>query len=187
MSPIASSLTPATQSGILEILQREQDHAVALLSSSPLLASLFVSYANQASAFESATPSTESEDWKALEDTISKLQEEINALKPENLEMKGKLEAAAASQEAFRSQVSALKEMNTAQQGDIKSLRAELLEAKGECDRLSVERDALRDRVMGLEVCFGLHPVMSLMWRPTRVICVGAARGAEGNGCRAAD
>jgi FtsZ-binding cell division protein ZapB len=153
MSPIASSLTPATQSGILEILQREQDHAVALLSSSPLLASLFVSYANQASAFESATPSTESEDWKALEDTISKLQEEINALKPENLEMKGKLEAAAASQEAFRSQISALKEVSTTQQDDIKSLRAELLKTKGFLVSSNAEKVALQAQITNLGVC----------------------------------
>lgn len=129
---------------------------MTLLSSSPLLASLFVSYADKAAAFESATPSTESEEWKALEDTISKLQEEINQLKPENLEMAERLRAAAASQEAFRSQVSALKEVDMAQHNDIKSLRAELLEAKGKCDQLlmdsNADRGALQVRILDLEV-----------------------------------
>lgn len=127
-----------------------------LLSSSPLLASLFVSYANQAAALGSDTPSTESEEWKVLEDTISRLQEEVDKLKPENAEMKGKLEAAAASQEAFRSQISALKDVNATQQDDIKSLREELLEAKSKYDRLLVdsnaEKAALEARVSDAEV-----------------------------------
>jgi len=128
---------------------------MALLSSSPLLASLFVSYANQAAALDSDTPSTESEEWKALENTISRLQEEVDKLKPENLEMSEKLEAAAASQEAFRSQVSALKDVNATQQDDIKSLREELLEAKSKHDRLLVDSNAekaeLQIRLLDLE------------------------------------
>ena len=129
---------------------------MSLLSSSPLLASLFVSYANQAAVLGSDTPSTESEEWKALEDTISRLQEEVDKLTPENGEMKGKLEAAAASQEAFRSQITALKEVNTTQQDDIKSLREELLEAKSKYDKLVIDSNAekvvLQDRVLDLEV-----------------------------------
>ena len=129
---------------------------MSLLSSSPLLASLFVSYANQAAVLESDIPSTESEEWKALENTISRLQEEVDKLTPENGEMKGKLEAAAASQEAFRSQISALKGDNTTQQDDIRSLRGELLEAKSKYDQLAVdsnvEKDALKDRILDLEV-----------------------------------
>ncbi|KAF9641940.1 hypothetical protein BDM02DRAFT_3124979 [Thelephora ganbajun] len=129
-----------------------------LLSSSPLLASLFVSYANQAAALEStlATPSPESEEWKALQTTISTLEEKTEKLKSENLETVGRLEAAAASQEAFRSQVSSLREVNTTQQDDIKSLRAELTEVKGKHDRLLVESNAerasLQVRVLDLEV-----------------------------------
>ena len=159
MGPITNSLSPITQSDILGILQREQDRAMALLSSSPLLASLFVSYANQAAALESAstTPSPESEEWKGLQDTIATLQEEIKRLKSENLEMEEGLEAAEASQEAFRSQVASLKEVNMTQQDDIKSLRAELAEARDKYDRLvansNVEKAALQDQVFDLEVC----------------------------------
>ena len=158
MGPIATPLSPTAQSDILGILQREQDRAMALLSSSPLLASLFVSYASQAAALESAstTPSPESEEWKALQGTIVTLQEEIKNLKSENLEMVEGLEGAEASQEAFRSQVSSLKEVNTTQQDDIKSLQAELAEVKEKYDGLlansNAERTAFQIQVSNLEV-----------------------------------
>ena len=157
ISPIGKSLSPATQSDIIGILQREQDHAVALLSSSPLLASLFVSYANKAATLECTTPSTETEEWKALEKMISTQQEEIDRLKPENVKMTESLEAATASLEAFRSQVASLKEVNVAQQQEINSLRTELLESKDQHIRLvedsDAEKDALRSTISDLEVC----------------------------------
>ena len=158
MGPITASLSPATQSDILGILQREQDHAMALLSSSPLLSSLFVSYANRAAALESAssTPSPESEEWKTLQTTIAELREENGELKSENFGVTGKLEAAVASQEAFRSQVLSLKEINTTQQDDTKSLRAELAEAEDNYDRFMVdsntEKASLQVQVSDLEV-----------------------------------
>jgi len=155
---IANSLSPVIQSEILGILQREQDCAMALLSSSPLLASLFVSYANQAVAFESAsaTPSPESEERKVLQNTIVTLQDGISKLKSENLGMAKGLEVARASQEALHSQVSSLKDVNTSQENDIESLRAELFETKERYDRLTVDSDAenatLRSLVSDLEV-----------------------------------
>ena len=131
---------------------------MALLSSSPLLSSLFVSYANRAAALESAssTPSPESEEWKTLQTTIAELREENGELKSENFGVTGKLEAAVASQEAFRSQVLSLKEINTTQQDDIKSLRAELTEAEDNYDRFMVdsntEKASLQVQVSDLEV-----------------------------------
>ena len=131
---------------------------MSLLSLSPLLSSLFISYADRAAVLESAstTPSSESEEWKILQATISALREENEKLKSETCEVAGKLEAAEASQEAFYSQVLYLKEVNTAQQDDIRSLRAELVEAKDQRDRLVVdsneERAALQTRVLDLEV-----------------------------------
>ena len=129
---------------------------MALLSSSPLLASLFISYANQATALESPTPSVESEEWKALENTISKLQEEINKLKPENLEVTEKLVVAAKSLDAFSSQVTSLKEVNATQRNHIDSLESELSESKEKYDRLvessNSERETLRSAVSNLEV-----------------------------------
>ena len=156
--PIASPLSPATQSDILGILQREQDHAMSLLSLSPLLSGLFVSYANLAAALEStpATPSPDGEEWKALQATVTSLQRENETLKSDNCEMAEKLGTAKASQDAFRSQVSYLKEANTTQQGDVRSLRAELAEARDRHDRLmadsNTERAALQTRILDLEV-----------------------------------
>jgi len=158
MGTDTNSFSPITQNDILGILQREQDHAVALLSLSPLLSSLFVSYANRAAALESAsdTPSLGTEERKALQDSIVALQEENEKLRLENLEAAGELKATAASQEAFRSQVSSLKEVNTTQQEDIRLLQQELAEARVKCDRLIVdsnaERAALRTQVLDLEV-----------------------------------
>jgi predicted RNase H-like nuclease (RuvC/YqgF family) len=158
INPTANPLPSATQSDILEILQREQDRAVSLLSSSPLLASLFVSYANKAAALDSATatPTSESDEWKTLENTIATLQEEVDRLKPENFEMAKSLEAVAASQEAFRSQVSTLKEVNATQLGDIKTLRTELFEARRRHDQLLVgsnsERETFQTRISELGV-----------------------------------
>jgi len=154
MSPITNPLSPATQSDILGILQREQDRAITLLSSSPLLASLFVSYANQATALESAsaTPSPESEEWKDLQNTIATLEEEIKKLKSENFELTKGLELA----EAFRSQVLSLKAVNATQQDEVESLRVEFAEVKEKYDRLMVdsnaEKAALQIRVLDLEV-----------------------------------
>ena len=158
MGTVTSSFPPIAQSDILGILQREQDHAVALLSLSPLLSSLFVSYANRAAALESAsaTPSPDGEERKALQDSIVALREENEKFRLENLEMAGELKATAASQEAFRSQVSSLKEVNTTQQEEIKLLRDELAEAQGKYDRLTLDSNAesvaFRIQVLDLEV-----------------------------------
>ena len=136
MSPIATSFPPATQSDIIGILQQKQDRAVAILSSSPLVASLSASYA------------------------YSTLQGEIDELRSENLKMIMDLEAAAASLGAFRSQVVSLEEANVAQQQEINSLREELLESKDKHSRLvedsKAEQDALRSTISDLEVSLGL-------------------------------
>ena len=166
MGLITSLLSPATQSDIFGILQREQDHALSLLSLSPLLSSLFISYANRAAVLElaSATPSPESEEWKTLQTTIAILREENENLKSENREMAEKLEAVEASQEAFRSQVSSLKEVNTTQQTDIKSLWAELFEAGDKYDLLmedsNAEKSALQAQVSDLEVRLESCPIV---------------------------
>ena len=131
---------------------------MSLLASSPLLSSLFISYANRAAALESpsAIPSPEGEEWKALQTTIATLREEDEKLKSRAREIAGRLVTAEASQEAFRSQVTSLKEVNTTQQDDIKSLRAELSGVKDKYDRLAVdsiaEKAALQTQVLDLEV-----------------------------------
>ena len=192
MSPIAKSLPPATQIDIIGILQREQDHAMALLSSSPLLASLFVSYANQAAVLHTVTPSAGSEDWKALENTITGLQGEIDKLKPENLEMTERLAEASAALEAFRSQAISLKEVNMTQLHEIDSLRAELLKSKDKYNRLvedsNAEKDAFRNMVSDLKVCLVFRTVPD--WKLNVLVnahyVVGATSRYEGHNCQAA-
>jgi chromosome segregation ATPase len=189
MGPITTPLSPATQSDILGILQREQDHAVSLLTLSPLLSSLFISYANRAAALESAsaTPSPECEEWKSLQTNIAMLREENEKLKLENREMAGGLEAAEASQEAFRSQVLSLKEVNTTQQDNIKSLRAELVEARDKYDRLvmdsNAERAAFQIRALDLEVRLGSCPIMDRTWLFMRILWIGTTGRAERGRC----
>ena len=128
---------------------------MSLRSLTPLLLTLFISYINRVTARESlsATPTSQSEEWKTLQATITALQEENEELKSENREVVGKL---AVSQGALRSQISSLKEANVAQQGDLNSLRAELVEATAQHGRLTVdsskERVALQIRVADLEV-----------------------------------
>ena len=154
MGPIANSISPATQSDILGILQREQDHAIALLSLSPLLSSLFVSYANRTAALESAsaTPTPESEEWKALQNTIAVLREERDKLKSENRETVKKLETAETSGEAFRYRFMSLREDLEIQQDSFKMLVAQCAEGKDRYEWLMAEKDSLLARVLDLEV-----------------------------------
>ena len=178
----ASPLSTATQSDILGILQREQDRAISLLSLSPLLSSLFISYANRAAALESAaaTPSPSSEEWTALQTTVATLREENEKLKSENFEVTGKLEVAVASQEAFQSQVSSLRELNVTHQDDIKSLRSELSEAEEKYDQFvgssNAERAAFQIQLFDLEV--GTH-IWSRIGRTYRRGSYGQRQRAE--------
>ena len=166
---------------------------MSLLSLSPLLSSLFISYADRAAALESAsaTPSPESKEWKTLQATIVTLQEENEKLKSENHEMARELRAVEASQGAFCSQVSSLKEVNTTQQDDIRSLRADLAEAKDKYNRLVVdsnaEKAALQVQVLDLEVGLGSYLVSGRRQLLTWIVRLGTTRRAEGDDRWAAD
>jgi chromosome segregation ATPase len=131
---------------------------MSLLSLSPLLSSLFVSYANRIAALEftTATPTLESEDWKARQNNTNALREANEWPRSENHEMVLKLEAAEVLQETFRSQISSLKQACTTQQDEIKALRRELLEGKDAYDRLvknlNAEKAAHKVWISDLEV-----------------------------------
>jgi len=131
---------------------------MSLLSLSPLLSSLFISYANRTAAHESAsaTPSPESEDWKALQATVVALREKIDELESENCVMAGKLEAAAGSQEAFRTLVVALKEDAEIQQDGIRILTQQCTEGNDRYNRLvaesTAEKTAFQAQIVDLEV-----------------------------------
>lgn len=131
---------------------------MSLLSLSPLLSSLFVSYASRASGrmSGSVTTTSDSEEWKVLQDTITSLREENEKLKLEAREMVRKSEMSEASQEMLRSQVSSLNETNAAHREDIKFLRAELVEVKENYNQVvtnsEAEMAALRVKVSDLQV-----------------------------------
>jgi len=128
-----------------------------LLSLSPLLSSLFVSYANRAASHRSAssTPSHESEEWKAFQSTVTVFREENERLQSENREMVLKLEAAEASNEGFRSHISSLRQVNAAQQSEVNSLRKELVETKDLYERVmkdwNGEKAAYQTRISGIQ------------------------------------
>lgn len=128
-----------------------------LLSLSPLLSSLFVSYANRAASHESTSSTPlESEEWKILQNSITTLREENEKLQSENREIFQKLEAAQASQEGSRSHISSLGQVNAAQQNEISSLRKELVESKDLYERVmkdcNAEKAAYQTRISGIEV-----------------------------------
>lgn len=130
---------------------------MSLLSLSPLLSSLFITYANKVAALESGStvPSPESEEWKVLQSSITMLREENEKLRSGNRDVVLKSEAAEASQEAFHSQILSLKKENAAQQDEIKSLQRELHEVKSQYDQLATdstaEKTAHKIRISDLE------------------------------------
>jgi len=162
---------------------------MSLLSLSPLLSSLFLSYANRAATLESAstTPSPISEEWKTLQATVTALREENEKLKLETREMANKLKAAEASQEAFRSQVSNLNGVNATQREDIESLRAECSKIQDEHDRLMVDSNAQMVRVLDLEVRLESFLVVDWTRLLIHIVWVGTTRRIEGDNCRTTD
>jgi predicted RNase H-like nuclease (RuvC/YqgF family) len=133
---------------------------LSLLSLSPLLSSLFVSYAGRAASAGStpttSSPSPESDEWRSLRDTVAVLREENEKLKSEIREIAGKLEVAEAFQEILRSQVLSLKDLNTNREEEVKSLQEQVSEAQQKYDRLAedsnAEKAALKVQVSDLEV-----------------------------------
>ena len=150
--------SPATQRDVQEVLQQEQEHAMSLLSSSPLLSSLFISYATRISALESSSPAPplDDEERKALQSSIIALKKVNEKLELEHSKVVRKLEAGNASQEAFRSQMSFLEDANATQREENKTLRRELVEVKCLYDQFvtdsNAEKTAHRVRIMDLEV-----------------------------------
>ena len=134
------------QSDILEIFQQEQDRAVSLLSLSPSLATLLLSYSNR----------VEIQNRRAFSEAIIQLLEENQRLKSEAPEMVQRLRATEASQKTVRSQLSSLREAGATHQNAIDSLREELVEVEDKYDRFmadsNAEKAALHLQVLDLEV-----------------------------------
>lgn len=130
---------------------------MALLSSNPLAASLFVSKARQAAANKSITPIPETEKWKVLEKMISTLQEGVDKLKLEKSEMAESLETATTSLEAVLFRVTELEEANAKQEQEINHVREDLSRHRGDyrrlVERLNAEKYVPRSTTTDLEVC----------------------------------
>ena len=136
-----------------------------LLSLSPLLSSLFVSYASRAASHEPASSapahSPENEEWKKkLQDSVATLREENERLQSENREIVLKLEEVQTSQEGSRSHISSLEQINAARLNEISSLRKELVEAKDSYEQVmkgwNGEKAGYLTRISGYEVGFRL-------------------------------
>ena len=78
--------------------------------------------------------SPDSEEWIAFQATAATLREESEKLKSENLEVAERLGATTASQEALRSQVSSLREVNATRQDNANFLQSEFAVVKKKCD-----------------------------------------------------
>jgi len=116
---------------------------MSLLSLSPLLSSLFLSYANRAAVIESAS-APDSRGLKALQNTIAVSQEEIEKLKAENLETVGRLEAAAASErKALQAIITALREEN-------EKLKSESRGMAGRLEAAEASQEVLHSQVSSL-------------------------------------
>lgn len=152
---------------------------MSLLDLSPLLADLFLSYANRAAP----TSSPENEERKALREVITTLLEENQKLNSETRGMVRKLRATEVSQEVLRSRASSLKKANTSQLDNITSLRGELVQVEDDYDRFmadsDAERAALRVEVLDLEV--RLYPCRVENRLLTRIGRVGTTRRIEGD------
>lgn len=93
--------------------------------------------------------------------------------------------AAAASQEAFRSQASSLEDINETQQDDVELLPAELIEADDENDRIVVDSNTVntgfrfgsRTSRWALALDRGLNRLL------TRIVWVETTRGFVGGRC----
>lgn len=140
-----------------------------LLSLSPLLSSLFVSYANRTTSLRSAssTLSLESDKWKTFQKSITALREENEKLRSENRDIVLKLEAAQASQHGFRLHISSLEQVKAARQSEIDYLRKELVESKDLYERVirdcNAEKAAHQTRSSGIEVGLRFHQSSELI------------------------
>lgn len=119
---------------------------------------------------------------------MSAFREENEKLRSETREIAARLEAAEASQEVLRSQISSLEEVNTSQREDVNSLRAQVSEAQLKYDRLvedsNAEKAALKVQISDLEVGFtiasgrGLNPVVD-----TCVVWIDTTGTVKGHRC----
>ena len=101
------------QKDILQIIRKEEDQAMSLLAASPLLSSLFLTYANRAAALDGPpTPSPIDEEWSEMKALNTHLQEEVASLRAQLEKETDRANTAEDCVEAFRAQIASLKDAN---------------------------------------------------------------------------
>lgn len=100
-----------TQKDILQIIRKEEDHAMSLLAASPLLSSLFLTYANKAAALDGPqAPSPIDVEWTEMKALNNRLQEEVASLRAQLGKETDRAKLAEDCVEALRVQLSSVKD-----------------------------------------------------------------------------
>ena len=106
-------LVSNTQKDILQIIRKEEDHAMSLLAASPLLSSLFLTYANKAATLDGPqAPSPIDVEWADMNAMNAHLQEEVAALRAQLAKEADRAKMAEDCVEALRAQLSSVKDAN---------------------------------------------------------------------------
>ena len=122
-----------TQRDILQIIRKEEDHAMSLLSASPLLSSLFLTYANRAATLDGpAAPSPIDVEWTEMKTLNNRLQEEVALLRDQLNKETDRAKVAEDCVEALRAQLSSVKCTN-------RDLETEALDERTKLDAITSE------------------------------------------------
>jgi len=121
------------QRDILQIIRKEEDHAMSLLSASPLLSSLFLTYANRAATLDGPpAPSPVDVEWTEMKTLNNRLQEEAALLRDQLKRETDRAKVAEDCVEALRAQLSSVKCAN-------RDLETEALEERIKLEAITSE------------------------------------------------
>jgi len=116
-----------SQKDILQIIRKEEDHAMSLLAASPLLSSLFLAYANKAATFDGpAAPSPVDLEWTEMKALNNRLQEEVASLRAQLDKETDRAKTAEDCVGALRAQLYSVKEVNYDLETTVSKERARL-------------------------------------------------------------
>ena len=116
-----------SQRDILQIIRKEEDHAMSLLAASPLLSSLFLTYANRAATLDGPpTPSPIDLEWTEMKALNTRLQEEVASLRDQLNKETDRAKTAEDCVEALRAQLSSIKNANCDLETAVSEERARL-------------------------------------------------------------
>lgn len=162
------SIMSNTQRDILQIIRKEEDHAMSLLAASPLLCSLFLTYANRAATLDGPpSPSPIDVEWAEMKTLNNRLQEEVASLRAQLSKETDRAEMAEDCVEALRAQLSSVKcdnhDLEMAVSGErarLEAVTSEYAEHKKEANdtivelRNSVDKEAV-SKLSHIKSCMG--------------------------------